>query len=322
MARLFSETIDRVVAELRFEDVVVRQGKSYDFPRRHPVQRLVLPVFGRQGSRMVGLGTSVCVGPGWFITAKHVVVEHLQNWAPHDEDDPHLYLYLETDQAPPNNPGDMQGDFLKVRGFNLHTQTDLATLTVLDLPGHHRDRLRHMTLALRMPELGEAVAVVGYRHLLAEGEVAASGPTVLIVERLLNVAVGVVLQQQHVRLPGATAEEVDLEHLALNQSVLQPPGFLIDAPTPFGLSGGAAIDRNQQIIGFVSSSTEPNEELSSWSSHIAGLAPALELNFSAGNDQWMHMAQLVGNGLIQCEFYDSFNVEPNTGNAAYLEPDK
>lgn len=113
------------------------------------------------------------------------------------------------------------------------------------------------------------------------------------------------------------------------------PGFTTSAATPHGMSGGPVFDANNEVIGFSSGATEPNENHPQWNSFVSGVAAALELNFTeaalddqpggAGadaegsiEDRAIHFAQLVAQGQIACGLHPTFHIDPVTREAGYV----
>jgi hypothetical protein len=82
-------------------------------------------------------------------------------------------------------------------------------------------------------------------------------------ERTLSLGVGAVVEQRFER-----------RGIGLRQS----PGFSTDAPALSGMSGGPVIDRQGNLLGFVSSSVPPTTDDERWDSYVALAGPALELS--------------------------------------------
>jgi hypothetical protein len=138
------------------------------------------------------MGTAVCIGAGWFITAKHVVepVDKV-NATTGDE---LMFVVLETDTALPSAHNDVYGGMLQVRGYDMHADTDLATLTA-ELPASGAHEIRTLDLSLRMPSVGEPVAASGYPVMRVDGNLPDAGPAAVGWERTLRASVGVVTEQ-------------------------------------------------------------------------------------------------------------------------------
>lgn len=295
-------------------DVTVREGELATFPAYNDLQRSVVPVFAKVGSRLVGRGSAVCVSPGLFVTARHVVAEldydeiPIQWAVPFEQ----LWVFVETDDGLPSDPNGVRGGLMDVLFANPHSEADLATLTV-DMRGDSAEWVRPVRLGLRMPNIGERVGCFGYDLATAEGDLDAD-EVELILERNLSVSVGRVIEQMPQR-------RLDGVHRT-------SPGFRTTAATPSGMSGGPVFDENNKVIGFNSGSTEPNENHPEWDSFVSGVAAALELNFllEQGDDRAdldivtrsLHFAELVASGEVMCEVHPSFVVDPASGMAGYL----
>jgi S1-C subfamily serine protease len=300
----------------------VREGELATFPEYNALQRSVLPVFAKVGNRMVGRGSAVCVAPGLFVTARHVVAD-LDDGLPAEWTVPfeQLWVYLETDQATASDPDGVYGGLLEVQFANPHSETDLATLTV-DMVGNSAEWVRPVALGLRMPDIGEQVDCFGYDLASAEGELDADAIT-LILDRKLSVSTGRVVEQQPIRRLGGYHRT--------------SPGFRTTAATPSGMSGGPVFDSSFEVIGFNSGSTEPNDNHPEWDSFVSGVAAALELNFlvtetdgvpggtvdgSSGStdisERAVQFVRLVDENRIVCERHPTFHVDPTTGSAGYL----
>lgn len=306
------------------DGITVPEGKLATFPNYNALQRSVLPVFAKVGNRMLGRGSAVCVAPGLFVTARHVVAE-LDDGQPAEWTVPfeQMWVYLETDQATASDPDAIYGGLLDVLFANPHSETDLATLTV-DMVGKSAEWVRPVALGLRMPDIGEQIDCFGYDLASAEGELDANNIT-LILERRLSVSTGRVVEQQPTRRLGGYHRT--------------SPGFRTNTATPSGMSGGPVFDSNFEVIGFNSGSTEPSDDYPEWDSFVSGVAAALELNFVVLNtdnapdgiadgstaaagvaERAIQFAQLVGENRIACQIYDAFYVDPQTGSAGYLLP--
>jgi S1-C subfamily serine protease len=304
--------------------VVVRHGEHYDFAEYHPLQRVLYPVVStvdpgdhdpartfRVGPRtLYGMGTAVCIGAGWFITAKHVVepVDKV-NATTGDE---LMFVVLETDTALPSAHNDVYGGMLQVRGYDMHADTDLATLTA-ELPASGAHEIRTLDLSLRMPSVGEPVAASGYPVMRVDGNLPDAGPAAVGWERTLRASVGAVTEQNPDREGGWYRPG---------------PGFVTDAPTFPGMSGGPVLDATNAVIGFVSSSLSPSDG-SAWTSHVALLGPALELTVldlhtgtkvDAATAPARQVAELVMAGAVNCEMDESCDVDPVTRKVVYTRP--
>jgi S1-C subfamily serine protease len=296
-----------VTAKLRIEDVEIRQGELHEFVEFQGIQRAVVPVLALQDGVMKGLGTAVCIGPGWFVTAKHVIDEHYDNHAVDPEKGSGLYVYIQTDEHPPSEPDAIFGALLEVSWINLHSETDLATMST-QLPAQTGNWLRHLPLALRMPDVGELVMFVGYPGTKVEFEKPEGENPIVTIEPHLTVSVGEVLSREPIRR---------------FQKYRGSPGFESDAPGPWGMSGGAVLDAAGQVVGFLSSSMELDGDPPASSTYAAAVGPVLELNVmvpsEANSDEGgeaMQVAHLVMKGHIDCDVYPTFDVDPD-GSAIY-----
>lgn len=296
-------------AKIQLRDgTIVLEGTAHAFQSHHLLQRSILPVFGQIENRIVGLGTAVCVGPGWFITARHVIRDWDGSDTALDESHPRLWVYLETDEpVPATVDGEEDGLFgglCEVALISAHSEVDIATLTV-DLPQSAYSRLLPLGVSLRMPKVGEVVSVTGYPDMAIDGEVGVEGAE-LLLDRQLAVSVGKVIDQQHERV-----------HRLMRES----PGFAITAAVESGMSGGAVMDERNRVIGFAVSSYCPTEEFPQWDSWVAGTAAALELEVAltaAGlQGERYSLAELAAVGGIDCVMHRSFDVDSHTGNAMY-----
>jgi S1-C subfamily serine protease len=282
---------------------IVRHGEMHAFEEYLELQRAVVPVVALRDGVLTGIGTAVCIGAGWFLTAAHVVDGLV-------EDGWEVRVILETDTRISANPLEVFGGAFQVRGIHTHPESDLATLSV-NLPKAATSEIRKLKLRLRLPEVGEPVVTVGYPHM-AQGEIVdlALKPSVTW-ERTLSAGVGVVLDHQLERL---------------ERPLRGFPGFETDAPTPPGTSGGPVLDRSMHVVGFVSSSTAPGDATEGWNSFIALLGPALELSVldletgSHANEAEapeIRLVQLLADGALEIEAFDSFDVDPTTGKVTY-----
>jgi S1-C subfamily serine protease len=308
--------------KLRMGDgVVIAHGEHHDFADYHPLQRVLHPLVStvdpgdcdpsrtfRVGQRkLFGMGTAVCIGAGWFITAKHVV-------APFDRVNGTtgtelMFVVLETDTTLPSGRNNVYGGMLHVRGYDMHPDTDLATLTA-ELPASGVPEIRRLDLSLRMPSVGEAVAACGYPVMRCEGDLPEDGPATVEWDRTLRASVGAVTEQIPNRRGGWYRPG---------------PGFVADLPTFSGMSGGPVMDSTNAVIGFVSSSLPPAEG-SAWTSYVTLLGPALELEVldlqtgtqvDASSAPSRRLAELAMTGAIDFAMDESCDVDPDTRKIIY-----
>jgi hypothetical protein len=291
-----------MTAYLRIGDTEILRGQKHEFVEYQEIQSAVLPVLAWQNGAMKGLGTAVCIGPGWFVTAKHVIEEHYDNYATDPDEGSGLFVYLQTDEHPPSEPEAIYGDLLEVTWINLHTETDLATMST-QLEGRAGDWLRHLPLALRMPDIDEPVMFIGYPGTVVETEESEAGAPIVTIEPHPTVSVGAVLSTEPVRR---------------FQKYRGSPGFESDAPCPWGMSGGAVLDAESQVLGFVSSSMDLGGDPPASSTYAAAVGPILELNLmvpsgasSLEDGQVTQVAHLVGAEIIDCDMYPSFDIDEN-----------
>ena len=283
--------------------VTVRQGEKHDLPDFHDLQRMVMPVVSLRDGEVRCWGTAVCIGAGWFVTARHVISD-LDNDGVED-----VFIIWESDTDLNGHGTDLLGGPLRVRTWHLHDEVDLAVLTA-ELPHEAPTEIRKMDWSLRMPQLGELVTVVGYSHLKGSLSVQPAGRMQLDWERTLSVGVGAVLEQRSER-----------RGIGLRQS----PGFSTDAPALAGMSGGPVIDRHGNLLGFVSSSFEPASGAEAWDSFVALAGPALELSvtdlplgqgldISGASDR--RLSALMAEGAFACVSDPTFDVVD--GKATYV----
>lgn len=289
--------------------VRIAQGTTYDFNEYSDLQSTVMPVVSLQERHLRCWGTAACIGPGWFLTARHVIEGFVEVYGEQDDGSTGLFILWETDQRL-TGPNNYLGAPLPVTHVHQHSIADLATLSA-SLPAQASEHLRVAPLALRMPDVGEPLAVVGYSHMSLTGEVSRTDMSTLDYSRTLTVAVGAVLEQQPERR---------------GRFLRGSPGIVTDAPILPGMSGGPVFDRNRAIIGFASSSMDPVTEGGSWNSYVALWAPALELNlyareFDDSPPTETSLAYLVSENAILCEMYDSFDIDPVTRLALYRRSD-
>jgi S1-C subfamily serine protease len=282
---------------------IVRHGELHTFEEYLPLQRAVVPVAALCDGVLTGVGTAVCIGAGWFLTAAHVV-HGLQ------ERGCEIRVILETDTPVSQDPQDVYGGAFVVRGIHIHPESDLATLSV-SLPASAHDEVRKLDLRLRLPEIGEAVVAVGYPHMARDAVISMTSSASVEWERSLSAGVGVVLDHQLERL---------------ERPMRGFPGFETDAPTPPGTSGGPVLDSSMKVVGFVSSSSAPSETHDGWNSFVALLGPALELSvLDLSSDSSadpatapeVRLVQLAVDGAIEFEAFDSFDVDRATGKVRY-----
>lgn len=286
---------------------IVHHGQLHTFEEYLPLQRAVVPLVSICDGALTGVGTAVCIGAGWFLTAAHVV-EGLQ------ERGCEIRVILETDTLISQDRKDVYGGAFEVRGIHIHPESDLATLSV-SLPASAHAQVRRLDLRLRLPEIGEAVVAVGYPHMAQNAVISSTNVVAVDWERTLCAGVGVVLDHQLERL---------------ERPMRGFPGFETDAPTPPGSSGGPVLDSSMKVVGFVSSSCAPSEAHAGWSSFVALLGPVLELSVldlscdpSADPDAApeVRLVQLAVEGAIEFEAFESFDVDRVTGRVKYA-PDR
>lgn len=287
------------------DGIVVEHGEIFEFSSFIGLQRAVMPIVVVTGGRMSGLGTAVCIGPGWFLTAAHVL-EGLE----FEEAD--IRVILETDSLVGSGSSDVYGGAFRVEAVHVHPEVDLATMTV-ELSERALTEIRTLDLRLRLPEVGEPIAVAGYPRM-ARDEVIQVGShgTSVMWDRTLAVGVGSVLGHQLERLP---------------RPLRGSPGFETDAPAPPGSSGGPVLDASNSVIGFVSSSNAPSTDYKNWNSFVALLGPALELSvvdlvsdsgLRTSEAPARRLVDLAMADVIDVDSFDSFRIDPDTGKGHYI----
>lgn len=290
--------------------VTIKQGEYVEFSEYHSLQRTVMPVISINGDEVVCWGSAVSIGAGWFVTARHVLADF--HAAREVREGGTLFVVWETDTKLPLGGENYLGMPLEVLGYHMHPDTgvDLATLTV-DLPPQAPSEILPVQLELRMPELGEAIIVVGYPSLNGSLHRDADEKLTIEWERTMGMSLGEVTEQQGGRL---------------DRQIRGGPGFVTDAPTPPGTSGGAVLDGRGNCLGFVSSSFEPSKEYPLWNSFIALLGPVLELSVldlevgvhNSFEAPGVRVAALVADGVTSLTWDDpTFDVDPKTRKAFY-----
>lgn len=296
---------------LRAEGLTIPAGEIADLDDYSPLQSTVMPVVSLQEGRLQCWGTAVCVGAaGWFLTARHVVDDFVEQYGHMQDGSTGLFLLWETDERLiGRDPTDYLGAPLPVEYLHQHSQSDLVALTV-GLPPQAPDRLRVATLALRLPVEGEPIAVVGYSRMSLEGEVKPGARSSVEYERTLSIGAGRVL-------------EVQPERFGLR--LRGWPGFETDAPIRSGMSGGPVFDQDGEVLGFASSSMAPAEAGQPWNSYVALCGPALELDVMCREHddsevEALTLAHLASEGAISLAWYDSATCDEETGTVVYPGP--
>ena len=167
---------------------IVKHGEMHAFEEYLELQRAVVPVVALRDGVLTGVGTAVCIGAGWFLTAAHVVRDLVG-------DDWDVRVILETDTPVSADPLDVFGGAFQVRGIHTHPDSDLATLSVA-LPSAAHTEIRSLKLRLRLPELGEPVVTIGYPHMARDQVVDLAATPSVAWERTLSAGVGIVLVHQ------------------------------------------------------------------------------------------------------------------------------
>ncbi|MCW2857868.1 MAG: serine protease [Marmoricola sp.] len=292
---------------LEVEGLTVASGTSADFTAWSGMQATVMPVVSLQDGSLTCWGSAVCVGSsGWFITAKHVIEDFLEEHGPRDDGSTGLFVLWESDEPTGGGPSNFLGAPMPVAYVHPHGSADLATLTVR-VPEQAPELLRVAQLAFRMPQLGEPLAVFGYSAMSLSGQVHRDQPSTVVYERTFTVGVGQVLEQQPDRR---------------SSGVRGCPGVVTDAPIYAGMSGGPVFDADGDVVGFASSSHGPIESDSTWNSFVALGAPALELSFmTRANDEdplaERTLAHLVAEDAVLTSADDTFDVDAGTGRAVF-----
>nr|WP_255523665.1 serine protease [Terrabacter sp. MAHUQ-38] len=255
-------------------------------------------------------GTAVCIGPGTFVTARHVV-DYLLDVRPQGND-AEVWIAWTSGPGLLGTANAFRGQMLSVKRYRRHPRVDLAVLTTA-LPAGAVGQLATVRWSLRMPALGEPVALLGYPAGKASADITEEGPTGVALEYPLMLGFGSVTGHNELWGPNPNLPR-------------SWPGFETDAPMPGAMSGGAVIDQHNRLIGFSSSSQKPNPpEHSSWSGYVnmAGFLLGMDVDVPQGDGTFvpLHVAELVGSGVM------SVDVDPTTfyiddyGNPTYRPPE-
>lgn len=286
-------------ARLEVEGLTVPSGSSANYFEWSGMQATVMPVVSLQDGYLECWGSAACIGSaGWFLTAKHVVEDFVERYGRRDDGTTGLYILWETNEPTGKGANSYLGAPLPVAYLQPHGEADLVALTVR-VPAQAPDRFRVAPLALRMPQVGEQVAVFGYSAMSLSGEVRPGEKSTVGYQRTFTVSAGVVLEQQPERR---------------SSGLRGCPGVVTDAPIHSGMSGGPVFDTRGEIIGFASSSHGPIDSDERWNSYVALCAPALELAFLAHPDDHdplteITLATLIADGVVPSSFDGTFDVE-------------
>ena len=205
-------------------------------------------------------GTAVCIGHGTFVTAQHVVSDLLD--VKREGDEAGVWIAWDTGTTS-GSIGEFRGLLLPVARSRKHPRVDLAILTTT-MPPEAVGRHATVRWVLRMPVLGEFVALLGYPNGKARADFTVDGPTNVVLEHPLTLSLGQVTQ--HFEEWAAELTDPWGDPRPLNPRGW--PGFGTDAPMPPAMSGGAVFDRSNSLVGFCSSSDKPSSEHPDWAGFV------------------------------------------------------
>jgi hypothetical protein len=200
---------------------------------------------------------------------------------------------------------------MAVKRYRRHPRVDLAILTTA-LPAEAVGRHTTVSWSLRMPALGEYVALLGYPDGTAEADLTGESPTSVVLEYPLTLGLGTVTAHR--------------EEWGINPMLPRSwPGVDIDAPMPCAMSGGAAMDRHNRLIGFSSSSHAPfPPEHPDWSGYVnlAGFLLDLDVDVPQpdGTLAPTDLRDLVASGVVPCGVDPATFYFDEDGYATYRAP--
>lgn len=285
-------------------------GESVVLDSHEPFRDWLMPVvvIDRDGSMKVN-GSAVCIGPGTFVTARHVVDYLLDEWP--EDGDAEVWVAWTTGSARGGPVNAFRGQLLSVKRYRRHPRVDLAILTTV-LPAEAVERHVSVRWSLRMPELGEAVALLGYPDGRADADLSGDGPTGVVLEYPLMLSLGAVTGHR--------------EEWGTNSALPRSwPGFEINAPMPSAMSGGPVIDRRNRLIGFCSSSYEPSPpEHPDWNGYVSLTGFLLPMDVDVPDPDGTlvptPLADLITSGAVLCDVdTETFHIDEN-GYPAYRAP--
>lgn len=291
-------------------DIEMRRGESVVLGSHEAFRDWLMPVvvIDKEGALAVN-GTAVCIGSGTFVTARHVV-DYLLDECPEDRD-AEVWVAWTTGPAQGGPVNAFHGQLLAVKRYRPHPRVDLAILTTA-WPAEAVGRHATVRWSLRMPALGEAVALLGYPDGKAEADINGDGPTDVVLEYPLMLGLGSVTGHR--------------EGWGVNpKNPRSWPGFEIDAPMPPAMSGGAVIDCHNRLLGFCSSSHEPfPPENPDWSGfvNLAGFLLGLDVDVPKpdGTLAPTHLADLIKSRVVPCDVDPATFYIDEDGNPAYRAP--
>ncbi|MDN4160428.1 S1 family peptidase [Nocardioides abyssi] len=292
----------------RLGNLSLARGEERDLGSHEGFRDWLMPVItARNGQKRVE-GTAVCVGPGAYITAGHVVA-HLGRAL---NGTPNAWIARTKGSNDPDDPASSRGQMLAVDNYRSLGSADLASIGT-SLPAGGDGHFAAVRWSLRMPKRNELVAILGYPEGTAQwtwGGDTGSDPTDVVLEYPLRVGVGVVTAQQTSWALGG---------------VRPSPGFETDAPMYSAMSGGAVLDQRGRLLGFAATSTEP-DEYPDWNGFVtlAGVAFQLEVDLAtpSGAKQKNVPVEALLDQFIPYDLDDTFQgKDPETGRPRYCLPD-
>jgi S1-C subfamily serine protease len=304
-----SDTLSTVDDRVTILGIEMRRGDKVELGSHESFRDWLMPVVIAVDGQLRVNGTAVCIGPGTFVTARHVV-DYLLDERP-EQEDAGVWVAWTEDEVPGCKPTTFHGHLMAVKRYRKHPRVDLAILTTTIPPGAAG---RHTTvpLTLRLPALAEHVVLLGYPNGTAVSDMTVDGPTNIVLEYPLAMSLGAITGYQDVWGPNP-------------QNPRSWPGVETDASMPSAMSGGAVIDRTNRLIGFSSSSHKPNPPAyMDWNGYVnlAGYLLDMEVDEIKpdGSMTPTGIVDLVRDSAIPCLVDPlTFDVDAETG-PTYLFP--